>query len=328
MSPGAQQTIERQDASSVEFAAAVTEGLRRSPKRLPPRYFYDDLGSALFEAICRLPWYPVTRAEKRLISRHAGTVVSRSPEPLTILELGCGTGEKLEMLVAAFVERRRRDLRIGLIDVSAAAIKRSVESLSGYSGLEVRGYQASYEAGLESADAEWQGRGARLILLLGSNIGNFDPPEAAAFLRRIRAAMSPGDMLLLGADLVKPEAALQLAYDDPLGLTAAFNLNMLLRINRELAGDFDLAAFIHRARWEPQHSRVEMHLVSACDQLVRIKGAGIDVRFGAGETIWTESSYKFDDVRLDALTHEAGFTTTERWTDEQARFRLLLLSAG
>ena len=167
-----------------------------------------------------------------------------------------------------------------------------------------------------------------LVLLLGSNIGNFDTPAAAAFLACIRSALAPGDLLLLGADLVKPEAELQLAYDDPLGVTAAFNLNLLVRINRELGGNFDLAGFSHRALWNSEYSRIEMHLVSRRDQQARIPAADLQVAFKRGEWIWTESSYKYTDDQIVDMGADAGFATRDQWVDESARFALTLFVAG
>jgi uncharacterized SAM-dependent methyltransferase len=164
-----------------------------------------------------------------------------------------------------------------------------------------------------------------LVLLLGSNIGNFDQPAAHDFLRAIRDAIAPGDSLLLGADLVKPERALQLAYDDPLGVTAAFNLNLLVRINRELGGTFDLDAFRHVAVWNAAQHRVEMHLESRVDQRVLVNGAPVD--FVRGERIWTESSYKYVPAAIEAMGTAAGFVTTEQWVDDEAAFALTLLSA-
>jgi uncharacterized SAM-dependent methyltransferase len=166
-----------------------------------------------------------------------------------------------------------------------------------------------------------------LVLLLGSNLGNFDTPAAAAFLDRIRRALAPGDLLLLGADLVKSEASLLLAYDDPLGVTAAFNRNLLVRINRELGGDFNLSAFAHRAVWNVEQQRIEMHLVSLASQEVRIPAADLRIRFRAGEWIWTESSYKYTPDQMIALGAAASLATRAQWVDEDARFALTLFTA-
>jgi L-histidine Nalpha-methyltransferase len=307
------------------FLDHVRDDLHKAPKRLRPQYLYDDLGSSLFEAICHLPWYPITRAEKRLLAAESAAIVSATGDPLTLIELGCGTGEKLELLVDAFIERGV-ELRVDLIDVSAMALERSRRALATRPVLPVTCHETTYEAGLARASRGWNGLDARLVLFLGSNIGNFDPPEALAFLAAVRGALVHGDHLLLGVDLVKPVAALEAAYADPLGVTAAFNKNVLARINRELGADFDLDAFAHRACWNPDQSRVEMHLVSLADQAVEIPGAGT-VSLAHGETIWTESSYKYTPERLASMATEAGFETDERWIDHDTRFALTLLRA-
>lgn len=307
------------------FLDHVREDLWRTPKRLRPQYLYDDLGSSLFEAICHLPWYPITRAEKRLLAAERAAIVSGVGDPLTLIELGCGTGEKLEMMVDAFIERGF-ELRVDLIDVSAMALERSRRTLATRQALPVTCHETTYEAGLAAASRGWNGLDARLVLFLGSNLGNFDPPEARAFLAAVRRALVHGDHLLLGVDLVKPVAVLRAAYDDPLGVTAAFNKNVLARINRELGADFDLDAFAHRACWNPGESRVEMHLVSLADQAVDIPGAG-RLSLARGETIWTESSYKYTPERLESMADEAGFETDDRWIDDDSQFALTLLRA-
>ena len=309
------------------FATDVRRGLESAPKRLDPRYFYDALGSHLFEAICQLPWYPLTRAETSLLERHGAQMVAGLGEGATLVELGCGCGEKLALLAAPLGERVGR-VRVDLVDVSATALELSTRTLARLPGLEVTARRATYEEGLAAAAAERPRAGALLVLFLGSNLGNLDPPASAAFLRRLRDALRPGDALLLGTDLIKPAEDLLLAYDDPLGVTAAFNKNLLVRINRELGADFDLRAFDHRARWNAQASRVEMHLVSRRPQRVRVPAAGLDVAFAEGESIWTESSYKYDPEQLDRMAAEAGFRCTERWTDPRARFATSLLVAS
>jgi uncharacterized SAM-dependent methyltransferase len=188
-------------------------------------------------------------------------------------------------------------------------------------------HEATYETGLEELAAEPRAAGRRLAVFLGSNIGNFDAPGANEFLRAIRRGLASGDGLLLGADLVKPERTLQLAYDDPLGVTAAFNRNLLVRINRELGGDFELEAFDHAAVWNADASRVEMHLVARRPQRVRIPAADLDVRFDSGERIWTESSYKYDPGQVVAILESAGFQCAAQWIDETDRFALTLAQA-
>jgi dimethylhistidine N-methyltransferase len=317
------------ELSAADLAADVRRDLALTPKQLQSKYLYDALGSSLFEAICRLPWYRITRSEQRLLERHAPAVVARlSPSPSTkplIVELGCGSGEKIVILAEALQAAGRR-ARVHLIDISRQALEQSERTLGRLRHISVVGHRETYEVGLRQAAAHRDNGHPMLVLLLGSNIGNFDPPAAHGFLRAIRGALRPGDALLLGADLVKPARDLQLAYDDPLGVTAAFNLNLLVRLNRELGADFDLAAFRHVAAWNPQHKRVEMHLESLRDQRVRV-GGGI-VSFDQGERIWTESSYKYEPSDVAAMAAAAGFVTTEQWIDEDARFALTLLTAA
>ena len=322
---------------SAEFAADVARDLALTPKQLQSKYLYDALGSSLFEAICRLPWYRITRSEQALLERYAPDIVSwlapdDESEPL-IVELGCGSGEKIVILAEALQSAGRR-ARVHLIDISRQALEQSERTLGRLDHISVVGHRETYEVGLRRAAAHRDNDNPMLVLLLGSNIGNFDPPAAQGFLRAIRQALQPGDALLLGADLVKPERALQLAYDDPLGVTAAFNLNLLVRINRELGGAFELDAFRHVALWNPEHLRVEMHLESLKDQVVRIgasssRGYGATrVSFREGERIWTESSYKYEPSGVDGMGAAAGFVTTEQWIDEDARFALTLLTAA
>lgn len=304
-----------------EFAADVRRDLTRSPKQLQSKYLYDPLGSSLFEAICRLPWYRITRAESALLTRHAGDVVSAldGDDGGLIVELGCGSGEKIALLAEA-LQAQGRSARVHLIDISSQALEQTEQRLTGLHHFSVVGHQATYEVGLRTAAAARSGDEPMLVLLLGSNIGNFDAPAALGFLRRIRAALRPGDLLLLGADLVKPEEDLQLAYADPLGVTAAFNRNLLVRINRELGGHFDLGTFDHQAVWNPGEQRIEMHLVSRVAQSVAIDAAGLTVSFEAGERIWTESSYKYTPAQIQRLALETGFEVRDQWIDEEAGF--------
>ncbi|MCC6559412.1 MAG: L-histidine N(alpha)-methyltransferase [Polyangiaceae bacterium] len=308
------------------FADDVRRGLGSTPKRLDPTYLYDALGSRLFEAICELPWYPLTRAETALLSRHGARMVAGVGDGATLVELGCGSGEKLALLAAPLCARAR-GVRVELVDVSDTALELSTRTLARL-GAQVTAHRATYDEGLARAAARRpRGPGAALVLFLGSSIGNLDPPAAEAFLRRIRAALCPGDGLLLGADLVKPVEELLLAYDDPVGVTAAFNKNLLARMNRELGADFDLRAFDHRAAWDPARSRVEMHLVSRGRQSVRIPAAGIDVELADGESIWTESSHKYSPDQIGGMAARAGFRCAHQWIEPTARFSTSLLAA-
>jgi dimethylhistidine N-methyltransferase len=317
--------IRTADKTSVvaQFASDVQYYLQQQPRQLPSRYFYDDLGSALFDAICRLPWYGVTRAELRLLASHGRHLLARVPDLTTIIELGPGNGEKLGALVnAGRAGTAHLDLR--LVDISASALDLSSHVLSVLPNVDVSTYEAEYEAGLAAASAATRS-GRALALFLGSNIGNFDRPGASAFLSEIRASLMLGDMVLVGADLVKPEPELILAYDDPLGVTAAFNRNLLVRINRELGGQFDVDAFSHRAVWSAEDSRVEMHLVSRWRQQVTVDSAGVDFVIEEGESIWTESSYKYTPMEIACALEQAGFSLVEQWTDEAGGFALTLV---
>jgi dimethylhistidine N-methyltransferase len=309
-------------AENEAFAADVRFYLSQRPRQLPSRYLYDELGSALFDAICRLPWYHVTRAEMRLLKAHAADILRTPEPPARLVELGSGSGEKLSALVSAGMPSTGR-LDVHLVDVSGAALATAARALSVFESVHIVTHQAQYEAGLADAARESGAQGRTLALFLGSNIGNFDPAGAERFLQRVHDSLRPGDGLLLGADLVKSEQALMLAYDDPLGVTAAFNLNLLARINRELDGNIDLAAFRHQAVWNTAASRIEMHLVSTRPQKIRIRRAQVEVTLREGESIWTESSYKYEPDGVAALLARCGFDVHAQWTDE-ARFALTL----
>jgi L-histidine Nalpha-methyltransferase len=318
--------IERPDvgADRREFVQAARFYLQLEPRQLPSRYLYDTLGSALFDAICHLPWYRITRAELQLLERHAVTIGQAVRDGGRVVELGCGNGEKLASLLT---HADVRGVHAHLIDLSGAALAHSVQTLAAIEGrnIHVTTHETTYEEGLLALQAEAAGR--TLVAFLGSNIGNFDPPGASAFLGLIRAALQQGDSLLLGADLVKPERDLLLAYDDPLGLTAAFNKNLLLRMNTELGADFDLDGFAHRAVWNREASRVEMHLVSLGTQDVDVRGAELHLRLQEGETIWTESSYKYEPADIRHAVEPSGFVQRHQWIDGRARFGLTLFEA-
>jgi L-histidine Nalpha-methyltransferase len=307
-----------------EFAADVRRDLQLRPRQLQAKYFYDALGSQLFEAICQLPWYRIPSAERRLLAEHAETIGSLVPELTTLVELGCGSGAKLALLVERM--RRSRPMLVRLVDISPTALELSARTLGRLAQVSVVGHRAPFGPGLRDAVARRPAQGAMLVLFLGSNIGNFHPAAAATFLREVRETLRPGDGFLLGADLVKPEAELLLAYGDPIGVTAAFNKNLLDRINRELGGDFDLAAFEHVPRWNAAASRVESHLVSQCDQVVHVTASDLTVPFAAGDTIWTESSYKYAPEGLIAMGRAAGFTCRGQWIEPTARFALTLFA--
>ena len=296
--------------------------MQLSPRQLPSRALYDTLGSALFDAICELPWYPLTRAERRLIDTHREAIFRSASLPSRIVELGPGNGAKLNLLLGEGGYAHDHVQRIDLIDVSPAALREAARRLRDGRSATIVTHEARYEDGL-AAIAKTATRDERtLVLLLGSNIGNFDPPGATQFLERIASALGPRDGLLIGADLVKTEAQLLLAYDDPLGVTAAFNKNLLVHLNDTLGAAFDVSAFDHRAVWNEAASRVEMHLVSRCEQRIDIPAAGVSAMLQAGETIWTESSYKYTQERFADLLATAGLQVQEQWLDQDGGFLL------
>jgi dimethylhistidine N-methyltransferase len=309
-----------------DFARDVRRDLAMSPKQLQSKYLYNGLGSALFEAICRLPWYRITRAEGRLLARFAAEMVEPLDDPITIVELGSGSGEKLAML-AGNLRHRRKQVLVHLVDISPDALELSERTLGALEHVSVVGHRATYEVGLRHAASQRPFAGTMLVLFLGSNIGNFDRPAADEFLAEIRGALRPGDALLMSFDLVKPEDVLLRAYDDPLGVTAAFNKNLLARMNTELHADFDLSAFAHRAVWNPIERRVEMHLESLRSQTVRIARAETVVEFARGERIWTESSYKYEPDDISRMGARAGFRLHQQWIEADARFALALFVA-
>jgi L-histidine Nalpha-methyltransferase len=319
--------VHAHDPRVAEFAADVKRDLALTPKQLQSKYLYDALGSSLFEAICRLPWYRITRSETRLLAQHADAIVDAlGAAHGTIVELGCGSGEKL-LLLAEALTRHGGHAHVHLIDISSQALEQTEQRLTRLQHVSVVGHWSTYEEGLRTATSQRTPGSTMLVLLLGSNIGNFDAPAAHEFLARIRRTLTTGDLLLLGADLVKPERDLLLAYDDPLGVTAAFNKNLLVRINKELGGTFDLSSFEHRAVWNRDECRIEMHLVSRADQTVRVAAAGAVITFTRGEPIWTESSYKYSADGVCDLGADAGFATRDQWIDTDAGFALTLLEA-
>lgn len=307
-----------------EFADDVRRDLQLRPRQLQAKYFYDALGSQLFEAICDLPWYRIPSAERTLIERHAEAIGAALPELTTLVELGCGSGAKLALLVERM--RRARPMLVRLVDISPTALELSARTLGQLAQVSVVGHRAPFGPGLRDAVARRPAQGSMLVLFLGSNLGNFHDAAAAAFLRDVRANLRPGDGFLLGADLVKPEADLLLAYGDPIGVTAAFNKNLLARINRELGGDFDLDAFDHEPRWNASAGRVESHLVSRRDQRVHVAASNLSIALEAGESIWTESSYKYEPDGLVAMGRAAGFGCAGQWIEPDARFALTLLT--
>jgi len=298
-----------------QFASDVRNSLAKPQKELHSKYLYDELGSSLFEAITHLPEYGLTRADERLLGRHARDIANLLPSRVAVIELGSGVGQKTRHLLRAI---GGNPLRYYPIDVSADALARCERDLAGLA--EVHPLVQSYLDGMARATAQREPGEALLVLFLGSTIGNFERPCALEFLRDLRRALLPGDTLLIGADLVKERARMLDAYDDPTGVTAAFNLNLLGRINRELGGNFRLRQFEHETRWNDQHRRIEMHLRSRANQTVSIAEADLSVPFRAGETIWTESSHKFQLAELDGIAELTGFQAAGQWVDEDWPF--------
>ena len=304
-----------ENAAVREFASDVRNGLAKPQKELHSKYLYDELGSSLFEAITHLPEYGLTRADEGLLRRHAGDIARLLPSNVAVIELGSGVGQKTRHLLEAIPGRLPRYYPI---DVSADALARCDRDLSDVA--EVHPLVQSYLDGMARATAERQPGESFLVMFLGSTIGNFERKCALAFLRDLRRAMLPGDLLLIGTDLVKDRGRMLVAYDDPTGVTGAFNLNLLGRINRELGGDFQLRQFEHQARWNEEQRRIEMHLLSRLNQTAFIAEADLAVTFRAGETIWTESSHKFHLPELESMAGQTGFAVEEQWIDQDWHF--------
>lgn len=316
-------------STAASFAEDVRRGLTAFPKVLSPKYFYDALGSKLFEAICELPEYYLTRAETEIFVAHAGEIAGALGGPVRMIELGSGESRKTRLLIEALLDRQGR-LDYLPIDIAGPAIEQSGEKLLlSYPELRIEAWVGEFLPTLRTMAREAPApAGTRtLALFLGSTLGNFEPEERTALLSAVRDLLRPGDGFLLGIDLRKPETVLVPAYDDALGLTAAFNLNLLGRINRELGGGFDLASFRHRARWDAELGRIEMHLESLREQRVPIRNLGLEVSFATGETIHTESSYKFETRQIERLAEATRFDLRRAWTDGQRRFASLLLVA-
>jgi L-histidine N-alpha-methyltransferase len=313
-----------------DFAADVRSGLSSVPKTLSPRYFYDDLGGILFEAICRLPEYYVTRAEDQILVERSGEIIASFDRPMKLVELGSGAATKTRRIIEAILSRQPA-LRYVAIDIDATGAQKTAEALTAeYRGLSVSPIAATFEAGIARFAADFPGdeTEATLALFLGSTIGNLEADARRQLLRSVRGALRQGDALLLGADRVKSPEVLVPAYDDALGVTAAFNRNLLVRINRELGADFNVGAFRHLARYDEVLQRIEMHLVSEIEQQVTIPAADLRVDFAAGESIHTENSYKFSRDSIEALARECGFVLDRSWTDEQQLFANYLLVAA
>jgi dimethylhistidine N-methyltransferase len=315
------------------LAKIVRAGLASRPKQLPPWLFYDEAGSQLFEDITRLPEYYLTRLERELLTEHAGEMVSVAAEGqrVRLVELGAGSADKTRTLLSAALAHQG-SVRYQPVDVSESALEIACRRIEAeLPAVETASVVADYTIDWalpnpDFSDAETE---RQLLLWIGSSIGNFEPNTAEELLRRINTTMLPGDGLLLGVDMApcpggKCVGELLAAYDDEAGVTAQFNTNMLVRLNRELGANFDLDSFAHWAEWNAGSSRMEMHLESLRDQWVRIEGLDLDVHFAAGERLHTENSYKYTRESAAALMERAGFPVVESWTDPGEWFAVLV----
>lgn len=303
------------------IADDVWIGLTKMPKSLPAWLFYDSAGSELFEEITQLPEYYLTRTEREIFGHHADEMVVAAGDNLTLVELGAGTASKTCAIIGAIL-RQQPQLTFYPVDVSPAALQSAIQHLTKkHASLTVRPLVSDYTRGIPELDKI---DGRKLVLYIGSSIGNFEPLQASAILARIRRSLSPGDALLIGTDMVKDASVLLPAYDDAEGITARFNLNLLARINRELGGNFNLDSFRHVAVWNAPESRIEMYLESTKRQVVSIGDLGLSVRFDAGERIHTENSYKFSMQMICTILQNAGFILERAWMDDREWFALHL----
>lgn len=308
------------------LAEDVRKGLTAYPKRFLPKYFYDELGSQLFEAICLLPEYYLTRAENEILARYADEIAAAVDGQKTLVEMGSGSASKTRLIIEALL-RSQGELLFMPVDISVTALESSSRILlQSYPQLRIEAFAADYFVGM--AEVGKKPRRRTLALFLGSNISNFDPDEAMRFLRAMRNVLNKGDALLLGADLKKDRVMLEAAYNDALGVTSAFNLNVLARINRELGGTFDLHAFRHHAFYNETAGRIEIYIESLKHQTVRIEKLDLEVKFETGELIHTENSYKYDMAGIARLAGETGFAYSRSWFDSQERFSSNLLLAA
>src|SRR5580658_935606 len=307
-----------------EFAADVREGLTKGGQReLPSKYLYDEVGSALFETISVLPEYGLTRADARLLEKHADEIVEMLPTPVHVAELGSGSGKKTRWILEA-LSRRQRTYYFP-IEISPSALAACEKELGQIDLVSIVGYEKPYLEGLRTVANARAAGDHLLVLFLGSTIGNFDRDAGEEFLRNMRHILREGDALLLSTDLEKNVEDQLLAYDDPAGVTAAFDLNLLARINRELRANFDLSNFRHEARWNATDRRMEMHLRSTRRQRVEIPAAGLTVSLDEDETIWTESSHKYRVGEAAEMAERTGFRCEGQWVDEEWPFAQNLL---
>jgi dimethylhistidine N-methyltransferase len=310
-----------------EFCSDVKIGLSHpGQKELPSKYLYDEVGSALFDAICLLPEYGLSRAELRILRQHAHEIVERIESPVIVAELGSGSGEKTRLLLEELSRRQR--VNYFPIDISGRALYRCRQELGNIDRVSLVGFERAYLDGLQEVAARRRDGERLLVLFLGSTIGNFDREAGEQFLREVRAILQTGDALLLATDLRKPVPVTLRAYDDAAGVTAAFNKNLLARINRELDADFDLSRFEHVVRYDDAENRIEMHLRSTVWQYITLRQAGFRFCMQAGETIWTESSHKYSLAEAAQMSERAGYRCGEQWADGEWPFAQTLLFAA
>jgi len=306
-------------ATSSELINDVRLGLTKpGQKELPSKYLYDSVGSALFEVISVLPEYGLTRADERLLGRYSEDIVARLTPPTTVAELGSGSGKKTRWMLEAL--SKHQHVSYCPIEISRTALTMCERELGDIDSVSIVGFEREYLDGLLEVAARRQKGEQLLVLFLGSTIGNFEHPADVKFLRQMRDILQTGDALLLGTDLEKPIHQLLDAYDDPLGVTAAFNLNLLARINRELEANFLIPRFEHVARFNQNAGSMEMHIRSLREQTVTIPAAGLSVTFLEGETIWTESSHKYSLGEVLRIAESTGFRCDAQWIDEEWPF--------
>ncbi len=305
-----------------DFGEALWEGLRQARPQIPCRFLYDERGAQLFEQITTLEAYYPTRAEQEILDRHGSEILAACPQDLRLVELGSGSSRKTEVLIADLL-RRQEELVFVPLDVSEEMLESSALALLGrHPALAVQAYAGEYEVALRWVSEAIEA--PRLYLWLGSSIGNFDRPAATTFLRNLRQGMKEGDVILLGVDLRKDKSVLESAYDDPEGVTRAFIENLLVRANRECESDFDLAQWCMRSRYREQEGHIEIHLQSLVDQCVVFPSRG-EIRFGEGDVVHVEDSYKYSPEELEALARGADLRMLKLWTDAKGRFASCLL---
>jgi len=310
-------TSKLQLLTSDAMALDVYEGLTATPKHLPAKLFYDEIGSQLFEQITELPEYYLTRTERSILEEYASDILGQAGSSLTLVELGAGTATKTSILIEELLRRQSRSLFYP-IDVSPSALDQAVRQLGlEFPSLRVNPIVADYTGGVPALSRI---TGRKLVLYIGSSIGNFEPPHAIRILRRIRQTLRSRDALLLGADYAKSPKILLPAYDDAQGVTAAFNKNILARLNRELDADFNPDAFLHIALWNRRCSRMEIYLESLAEQSAFLPGLDLDVTFQAGERLHTENSYKYTDPMIESILRESGFALEQTWCDRRKWF--------